>query len=105
MSTKTSKEYKAIKNYIHNELGLTKEDIINAIRSDIRKYVEECICNTYGNDNNIEQMIKLMVDNELKNKDFNVIPRMVEKVLKDKMLNDIEIVIINKNLNDRGYGG
>lgn len=38
--------------------------------------------------------------NELKNKDFNVIPRMVEKVLKDKMLNDIEIVIINKNLND-----
>lgn len=26
--------------------------------------------------------------------------RMVEKVLKDKMLNDIEIVIINKNLND-----
>lgn len=60
MSTKTSKEYKAIKNYIHNEL---------------------------------------------KNKDFNVIPRMVEKVLKDKMLNDIEIVIINKNLNDRGYGG
>lgn len=63
-----SKGYKAIKNYIHNELGLTKEDIINAIRSDIRKYVEECICNTYGNDNNIEQMIKFMVDNELKNK-------------------------------------
>lgn len=100
MSAKTSKEYKAIKNYIHNELGLTKEDIINAIRSDIRKYVKECICNTYGNDNNIEQMIKSMVNNELKNKDFNVIPRTVEKILKDKMLNDIEIVIINKNLND-----
>lgn len=100
MSTKTSKEYKAIKNYIHNELGLTKEDIINAIRPDIRKYVEECICNTYGNDYNIEQMIKFMVNNELKNKDFNVIPRMVEKILKDKMLNDIEIVVINKNLND-----
>ena len=71
MSTKTSKEYKAIKNYIHNELGLT-----------------------------IEQLIEVMVDNKLSNKDFNVIPRMVEKVLKDKMLNDIEIVIINKNLND-----
>ena len=71
MSTKTSKEYKAIKNYIHNELGLT-----------------------------IKQLIEIMVDNELKNKDFNVIPRMVEKVLKDKMLNDIEIVVINKNLND-----
>lgn len=32
-----SKEYKAVKNYIHNELKLTKEDIINAIRSDIRQ--------------------------------------------------------------------
>lgn len=105
MSTKTSKEYKAIKNYIHNELGLTKEDIINAIRSDIRKYVEECICNTYGNDNNIEQLIEIMVDNKLSNKDFNIIPRTVEKTSKDKMLNDIEIVIINKNLNDRRYGG
>lgn len=70
------KEYKAIKNYIHNELGLT-----------------------------IKQLIEIMVDNKLSNKDFNVIPRTVEKILKDKMLNDIEIVIINKNLNDRGYGG
>lgn len=76
MSTKTSKEYKAINNYIHNELGLT-----------------------------IEQLIEIMVDNKLSNKDFNVIPRTVEKILKDKTLNDIEIVIINKNLNDRGYGG
>ena len=71
MSTKTSKEYKAINNYIHNELGLT-----------------------------IEQLIEIMVDNKLSNKDFNVIPRTVEKILKDKMLNDIEIVVINKNLND-----
>lgn len=71
MSTKTSKEYKAIKNYIHNELGLT-----------------------------IKQLIEIMVDNKLSNKDFNIIPRTVEKTSKDKMLNDIEIVIINKNLND-----
>lgn len=70
-----SKEYKTIKNYIHNELGLT-----------------------------IEQLIEIMVDNKLSNKDFNIIPRTVEKTSKDKMLNDIEIVIINKNLNDRGYG-
>lgn len=71
-----SKEYKAIKNYIHNELGLT-----------------------------IEQLIEIMVDNKLSNKDFNIIPRTVEKTSKDKMLNDIEIVIINKNLNDRRYVG
>ena len=64
-----SKEYKAIKNYIHNELGLT-----------------------------IEQLIEIMVDNKLSDKDFNIIPRTVEKTSKDKMLNDIEIVIINKKV-------
>lgn len=95
-----SKEYKAIKNYIHNELGLTKEDIINAIRYDIRQYVERCMRNTYGDDNNLERWIKVMVENKLKERDFNVIPRMVEKVLQDKMLNNIEIIIRNKDLND-----
>lgn len=54
----------------------------------------------------ITTIISLNVnDNKLSNKDFNIIPRTVEKISKDKMLNDIEIVIINKNLNDRGYGG
>lgn len=103
MSTKTSKEYKAIKNYIHNELGLTKEDIINAIRSDIRQYVERCIRNTYGDDNNIKRWIEVMVENKLKQKDFNVIPRTVEKVLRDKMLDNIEIIVRNKYLNDWEY--
>nr|DAI68908.1 MAG TPA: hypothetical protein [Caudoviricetes sp.] len=100
MNTKTSKEYKAVKNYIHNELGLTKENIINVIRPEIRQYIERCMRNTYGDDNNIERMIEFMVENKLKNKDFNVIPRMVEKVLQDKMLNNIEIIIRNKDLND-----
>ena len=103
MNTKTSKEYKAIKNYIHNELGLTKEDIINAIRSDIRQYVEKCMNNTYGDDNNIKRWIEVMVENKLKQKDFNVIPRTVEKVLRDKMLDNIEIIVRNKYLNDWEY--
>lgn len=103
MSTKTSKEYKAIKNYIHNELGLTKEDIINAIRSDIRQYVEKCMNNIYGDDNNIKRWIEVMVENKLKQKDFNVIPRTVEKVLRDKMLDNIEIIVRNKYLNDWEY--
>lgn len=95
-----SKEYKAIKNYIHNELGLTKEDIINAIRLDIRQYVERCVRNTYGDDNNLERWIRVMVENELQKREFNVISRMVEKVLREKMLDNIEIIIRNKNLND-----
>lgn len=96
----TSKEYKAVRNCILNELHLTKEDIINAIRSDIRQYVERCIRNTYGNDNNLERWIKVMVENELQNRDFNIVSRMVEKVLRDKMLDNIEIIVRNKDIND-----
>lgn len=66
----------------------------------LRKYVEECICNTYGNDNNLERWIKVMVENELQNRDFNIISRMVEKVLRDKMLDNIEIIVRNKDIND-----
>ena len=36
-----SKEYKAIKNFIHNELGLTKEDVIKEIRPLIKQMTEE----------------------------------------------------------------
>ena len=56
-----SKEYKAIKNFIHNELGLTKEDVIKEIRPLIKQMTERCFNNTYGNDNNIQGWIRRMV--------------------------------------------
>lgn len=40
-----------------------------------------------------------MVENELQNRDFNIVSRMVEKVLRDKMLDNIEIIVRTK-----GYG-
>lgn len=44
-------------------------------------------------------------ENEVRDDDYGVtLPNgTIER--KDKMLNDIEIVIINKNLNDQRYGG
>nr|DAO46739.1 MAG TPA: hypothetical protein [Caudoviricetes sp.] len=56
--------------------------------------------NTYGDDNNLERWIKVMVENELQNRDFNIVSRMVEKVLRDKMLDNIEIIVRNKDIND-----
>lgn len=44
--------------------------------------------------------IKVMVENELQNRDFNIVSRMVEKVLRDKMLDNIEIIVRNKDIND-----
>lgn len=50
--------------------------------------------------NNLERWIKVMVENELQNRDFNIVSRMVEKVLRDKMLDNIEIIVRNKDIND-----
>lgn len=43
-----SKEYKAIKNFLHNELGVSKEVIVNIIKDELREVLERMICNTYG---------------------------------------------------------
>lgn len=85
----------------YSHWSVRAESIMSVIkRSDIRQYVERCIRNTYGNDNNLERWIKVMVENELQNRDFNIVSRMVEKVLRDKMLDNIEIIVRNKDIND-----
>lgn len=49
-----SKEYKAIKNYIHNELGLTKEDIIKELDPILKRIMHQYMNNAYGCDNDLE---------------------------------------------------
>ena len=43
-----SKEYKIIRNFILNELHITKEDIIKNIEPLLKKLVKQCMNNTYG---------------------------------------------------------
>jgi hypothetical protein len=62
----TSKEYKAVRNCILNELHLTKEDIIKNIEPLLEKLVKRCMHNTYGGNNQIENWIRCMVNDELK---------------------------------------
>lgn len=62
-----SKEYKTIKNYIHNELKLTKEDIREIMIPIIREEVKRVFHNTYGNDVSLDNWIRCMVSDEIKN--------------------------------------
>lgn len=64
--SRKSKEYKAIKNYIHNELKLTKEDIREIMIPIIREEVKRVFHNTYGNDVSLDNWIRCMVSNEIK---------------------------------------
>lgn len=59
-----SKEYKALKNLIHNELGITKEDLIHIIRLELSAVARDAIKNIYGSVN-IEQIIQTIFRQEI----------------------------------------
>lgn len=92
-----SKEYKAVRNYILNELHLTKEDIIKNIEPLLKKLVKQCTLNTYGGNNQIEHWIRCMVNDELKQRDYDFVRRICKEVIKDHVLNELSIIVSSKN--------
>ena len=93
----TSKVYKAVRNYILNELHLTKEDIIKNIEPLLEKLVKRCMLNTYGGSNQIEHWIRCMVADELKQRDYDFVRRICKEVIKDHVLNGLNIIVSPKN--------
>lgn len=82
----TSKECKAVRNCILNELHLTKEDIIKNIEPLLEKHVKRYMVNTYGGDNQIENWIRCMVNDELKRRDHDFVRKACESVIRDHVL-------------------
>lgn len=93
----TSKEYKIIRNFILNELHITKEDIVKNIEPLLEKLVKQCMRNTYGGSNQIEYWIRCMVNDELKQRDYDFVRRICKEVVKDHVLNNLDIIIRSKN--------
>lgn len=93
----TSKEYKAVRNCILNELHLTKEDIIKNIEPLLEKLVKQCMLNTYGGNNQIEYWIRCMVNDELKQRNYGFVERISKEVIKDHVLNELNIIVSPKN--------
>lgn len=92
-----SKEYKAVRNCILNELHLTKEDIIKNIEPLLEKLVKRCMHNTYGGNNQIENWIRCMVNDELKQRNYGFVERISKEVIKDHVLNELNIIVRPKN--------
>lgn len=94
----TSKEYKAVRNCILNELHLTKEDILKNIEPLLEKHVKRYMVNTYGGDNQIENWIRCMVNDELKQKEgYGFVGRICGEVIKDHVLDNLDIIVRPKN--------
>lgn len=86
--------YREVKNYIHNELKLTKEDIKDIIVSIVKEEVKRIFHNTYGDDVNIERWIRCMVSDEIKkNCDFLMIRNLCREIIKEEIVDRLSIDI------------
>lgn len=91
-----SKEYKAIKNYIHNELGLTKEDIVKEIEPLLKQLIYQYMNNAYGCDNDLEGWVKCTVEAEIKRVGYDFVRDMYLNALKYTIADSLEITIKHK---------
>lgn len=83
-----------VKNYIHNELKLTKEDIKDIVVSIVKEEVKRIFHNTYGDDVNIERWIRCMVSDEIKkNGDYLMIRNLCREIIKEEIVDRLSIDI------------
>lgn len=93
--------YREVKNYIHNELKLTKEDI-KEIMIPIVKEVKRVFHNTYGNDVDIERWVRCMVSDEIKrNGDYSMIRNLCREIIKEEIADRLSIDISLKREGDK----
>lgn len=86
--------YKEVKNYIHNELKLSREDIREIMVPIVKAEVKRIFQNTYGNDVDIEKWIRCMVSDEIKKKgDYSMIRNLCREVIKKEIENRLSIDI------------
>lgn len=78
--------YKEVKNYIHNELKLTKEDIKEIMIPIVKEEVKRIFHNTYGNDVDVERWIRCMVSDEIqRHGDYSMLRNLCREAIKEEI--------------------
>lgn len=86
--------YREVKNYIHNELKLTKEDIKEIMIPIVKEEVKRIFQNTYGNDVDIERWVRCMVSNEIqRHGDYSMIRNLCREIIKEEIADKISIEV------------
>lgn len=71
--------------------------ILDNIEPLLEKLVKQCMLNTYEGNNQIEHWIRCMVADELKQRDYDFVRRICKEVIKDHVLNGLNIIVSPKN--------
>ena len=86
--------YREVKNYIHNQLKLTKEDIKEIIIPIVKEEVKRIFHNTYGNDVDVERWIRCMVSDEIqRHGDYSMLRNLCREAIKEEISNVLSIDI------------
>ena len=86
--------YREVKNYIHNELKLTKEDIREIMIPIIREEVKRVFHNTYGNDVSLDYWIRCMVSDEIKRQvEYNMLWTLCKEAIKTELTDKYSIEV------------
>lgn len=86
--------YREVKNYIHNELKLTKEDIKEIMIPIVKEEVKRIFQNTYGNDIDVERWIRCMVSDEIQRySGSSMIRNLCKEVIKEEIADRLSIDI------------
>lgn len=94
--------YREVKNYIHNELKLTKEDIKEIMIPIVKEEVKRIFHNTYGNDVDIERWVRCMVSDEIKrNGDYSMIRNLCREIIQEEIADRLSIDISLKREGDK----
>lgn len=98
---RASKNYLAIKNFIHNDLGVSKELIVGIIKEEMHESIKEVIRNTYGR-NDLESIIRNILIQELgiRGRDVSyAMSRIVENKIKDLVEKEFTVSLVRKVIN------
>lgn len=73
-------KYKMFKNFMHNELGISKEDIREWVRESIKEEVKNIVTQAYGKCNIENEVRKAIKDNDLWSSDGRLKPEIYKLV-------------------------
>jgi serine protease inhibitor len=88
-------KWNMFKNYMHNELGITKEDIRNWIQETIQKEIKLLVNNSYDNFN-----LNTLIKNEIYSHDMWSDKKYLKKDIKEyiakELIKNVELTIKEK---------
>ncbi|GAA6434529.1 hypothetical protein K140096H11_30230 [Bacteroides intestinalis] len=93
-----SKEYKAVKNFLHNELQISREMIVDIVKDEVKSIVLKTIRNTYGA-NDIESVVKQTLRWEIVGARQDVLwafENEVRKMMSEIVKKEFEVSIVQK---------